>query len=99
MNQMETASRMNINTFVVMTTLGHTSGSSTIRIVNGGKNMTIKKVKITENEKEVEGEVITKRITEFGTSGHIIVPKQFIGKVANVIIPQEQKLKWRLSYG
>lgn len=60
---------------------------------------TTKKIKITENEKEVEGDVITKVITEFGTSGHVIVPKKYVGKEANVIIPTDQKLKWRLTYG
>jgi putative transposon-encoded protein len=61
--------------------------------------MTIKKIKIIESEEETEGDFMKKKVSKFAHAGHIIVPRKYIGREADVLISTEQKLKWMLSYG
>jgi len=57
------------------------------------------KVKITKEIKELEGEVIERPVTPFGTSAHIPFLKKHTGKQVNVIIPEESKYVWVLPSG
>lgn len=55
------------------------------------------KIKITQGVKEMEGVVIEKPVTPFGTSAHISFPKQHTGKIVNVIVPTDSEYTWVLS--
>ena len=55
------------------------------------------KVKITTNEWELNGEVIEKPVTLFGTSGHIPFAKKHVGKVVSVVVPTDPEYVWILS--
>jgi len=55
------------------------------------------KVKITKELKEIEGEVVEKAVTPFGTSAHIPFAKQHTGKIVDVVVPKEPRYVWVLS--
>ena len=55
------------------------------------------KIKITKEIKELDGEVIEKPVTPFGTSAHIPFGKKHTGKVVNVVVPTGAEYVWVLS--
>lgn len=55
------------------------------------------KVKIVKQEKEIEGDIEEKAVTQFGTSAHIPVSKKHLGKYVDIVIPSEPKYHWVLS--
>jgi len=55
------------------------------------------KIKITKEIKELDGTVIEKSVTPFGTSAHIAFGKQHTGKIVDVVIPTEPEYTWILS--
>lgn len=55
------------------------------------------KVKITKEIKELEGDVVEKVVTPFGTSAHIGFSKKHTGKYVDIVIPKEPSYSWILS--
>ena len=55
------------------------------------------KVKITKEFKTLDGEVISKAVTPFGTSAHIPFSRKHTGKLVDVIVPSEARYVWLLS--
>lgn len=55
------------------------------------------KIKITKTEKEIEGTIEERKVTPFGTSGHIAVSKKHTGKYVDIVIPTEPNYFWILS--
>lgn len=52
------------------------------------------KIKITKETKEIDGQVIDKSVTFFGTSAHIPFSKSHLGKIVSVVVPSEPKYIW-----
>lgn len=55
------------------------------------------KIKVISKEREIEGTIISKNVTPFGTASHIILAKKEIGKVVDVVIPKKAKYIWTLT--
>ena len=55
------------------------------------------KIKITKQEKEIEGSIVEGVVKPFGTSAHIPFSKKHMGKVVPVIVPSESKYVWLLK--
>lgn len=55
------------------------------------------KIKVTNEIKEVEGEIVSKPVMPFGTSAHINVSRKHIGKIVDVVISSSPKYTWVLS--
>ena len=55
------------------------------------------KIRITKEEKEIEGTIEEGAVKPFGTSAHILISKKHLGKVVPVIIPIEPKYIWLLN--
>jgi len=55
------------------------------------------KIRVSKGVREVEGSVKEAVVKPFGTSGHIVLSRNDIGKVVSVIIPEEAEMSWVLS--
>jgi putative transposon-encoded protein len=55
------------------------------------------KIKVTNEIKEMDGEVIEKTVTPFSGSAHISFPKKHTGKMVNVIVPTTARYTWVFS--
>ena len=55
------------------------------------------KVKVTKEIKELEGNLVEKVATPFGTSAHINVGKKHTGKVMSYVVPEIPEYEWVLS--
>ncbi len=55
------------------------------------------KIKITKQEKEIEGTIKEGFVKPFGTSAHIPFNKEHIGKAVPVIIPTKSEYVWLLK--
>jgi len=55
------------------------------------------KIKITKEIKELNGEVIERSVSPFGTSAHIPFPKKHTGKIVDVVVPSNAQYTWVLS--
>lgn len=55
------------------------------------------KIKIIKGEIELEGDVVGKVVTPFGTSAHIPFSKKHTGKNVEVVIPKNPHYSWVLS--
>jgi putative transposon-encoded protein len=55
------------------------------------------KIRVTDKVKEIEGQIIERVVTPFGTSAHIPFSKQHVGKIVSVIVPEESEYTWVLS--
>lgn len=55
------------------------------------------KIKITKQEKEIEGSIQEGFVKPFGTSAHIPFGKKHLGKILPIIIPEEPKCFWLLK--
>ena len=57
----------------------------------------MKKIKITKDEKELEGEIKKGNVTLFGNSAHIPFSKKHLAKKVSVIIPSNPRYIWLLT--
>ena len=57
----------------------------------------MKKIKITKDEKELEGEIKKGNVTLFGNSAHIPFSKKHLAKKVSVIIPSNPEYIWLLT--
>jgi putative transposon-encoded protein len=57
----------------------------------------MKKIKITKEEKELEGEIEKGKVTIFGNSAHIPFSKKHLAKKVSVIIPSNPRYIWLLT--
>lgn len=55
------------------------------------------KIKITKQEKEIEGSIEEGFVKPFGTSAHIPFSRKHLGKAIPIIIPTEPKYIWLLK--
>ena len=55
------------------------------------------KIKIIDNERTIEGEMKTALAKSFGSSAHIVIPKEHIGKYIEVVISDNGDYGWLLS--
>ncbi len=55
------------------------------------------KIIVKEKEKSFEGKIIEGKASPFGNSAHIPISKEHVGKILNVIIPENTKYCWLLS--
>ena len=58
------------------------------------------RIRVSKSVRELKGNFKELPVKPFGTSGHIIIPKNDVGKIVGVIIPEEDvKLFWLFSEG
>ena len=55
------------------------------------------KIKITKEEKEIEGSLEEGYVKPIGTSAHIPFSKKHLGKIVPVIVPKNPKYFWLLN--
>jgi len=55
------------------------------------------KIKITKQDKEIEGSLEEGFVRPFGTSAHIPIGKKHLGKVLPIIIPETPQYSWLLK--
>ena len=55
------------------------------------------KIKITKQEKEIEGTIEEGAVKPFGTSAHIPFKKEHTGKEVSIIVPTKPKYVWLLK--
>lgn len=55
------------------------------------------KIKITKQDKEIEGSIETGFVRPFGTSAHIPIGKKHLGKILPIIIPETPQYSWLLK--
>lgn len=55
------------------------------------------KIKITKQDKEIEGSLEEGFVRPFGTSAHIPFSKKHLGKVLPIIIPETPQYSWLLK--
>ncbi len=55
------------------------------------------KIKITKQEKEIEGSIEEGVVKPFGTSAHIPFSRKHLGKAVPVIVPSEPQYIWLLK--
>jgi len=55
------------------------------------------KIKITKQDKELEGEIEEGNVTPSGNSAHIPFSKKHMAKIVSVIIPSKPQYVWLLS--
>lgn len=54
------------------------------------------KIKITKEIKEIDGEITERPVKPIGNSAHIPFLKEHIGKIVNVVVPDEPSYVWVL---
>ena len=55
------------------------------------------KIKITKQEKEIEGSIEKGVVKPFGTSAHIPFKKKHTGKLVDVVVPEKPEYTWLIS--
>ncbi|KKL90758.1 hypothetical protein LCGC14_1901470 [marine sediment metagenome] len=55
------------------------------------------KIKITKDQKEIEGEIEDGKVTLFGNSAHIPFSKKHLAKKVLIIVPSKPKYIWLLK--